>query len=173
MKSLIISYSLSGNNEELAKSLSQRLKADHVRVLEAKPRKMGTIILDLIFNRTPKIRFPKEKVGEYDFIIFVGPVWIGNIATPFRKCFKELASEIKKYAYVTICGGAEGTNTKIKEELVKRLGKDPLAVIDLHIAELLPPEPEPTKEMTMAYKISEEEIKQLTDKAEEALKKIP
>jgi len=36
-------------------------------------------------------------------------------------------------------------------------------LIDLHIADLLPSEPEPTRKDTMAYRINEREVKHLTD----------
>jgi hypothetical protein len=163
MKAVVVSYSLTGNNGDLAASLAATLEAEHVRITEPKPRTMGTIALDMAFKRTPKITMPVENIEEYDLVLFVGPVWMGQIATPFRACFRQLGQKIGKYAFISISGGAEGPNPKLADELTKRLGKEPVCLIDLHIADLLPPEPKPTREDTMAYRINEREVKHLTD----------
>ena len=161
MKAIVISYSLTGNNEDLAASLAATLGAEHARITESKPRSMGTIVLDLALNRTPKITMPAERVEACDLVLFVGPVWMGQIATPFRACFKQLSQKIGKYAFISISGGADGPNTKLADELEKRLGKEPVCLIDLHIADLLPPEPKPTRKDTMAYRITGREVKHL------------
>jgi len=163
MKTMVISYSLSGNNGDLAASLAAALEAEHVRIAEPKPRTMGTIVLDMTFNRTPKIMMPVEKIEEYDLVLFVGPVWMGQIATPFRACFKQLGHRVGKYAFISISGGADGPNPKLANELEKRLGKEPVCLIDLHIADLLPSEPKPARKDTMAYRVTERDVKHLTD----------
>jgi hypothetical protein len=163
MKAIVISYSLTGNNEDLAASLAATLGAEHVRITEPKPRTMGTIVLDMVFKRTPKIVMPVEKIEAYDLVLFVGPVWMGQIATPFRACFRQLSPRIGKYAFISISGGAEGPNPKLADELKKRLGREPVCLIDLHIADLLPSEPEPTRKDTMGYRINEREVEHLAD----------
>jgi hypothetical protein len=60
-------------------------------------------------------------------------------------------------------------NLKLADELEKRLVKEPECLIDLHIADLLPPEPKPTRDVTMAYRINEREVKRLTDQVVENL----
>jgi hypothetical protein len=162
MKTVIVSYSLTGNNEHLAASLSTLLEADRVRITESKSRTMSTIVTDMMLNRTPKVAVPVAKVSEYDLVLFVGPVWMGQIATPFRACFKQLSQEIGDYAFISINGGADGPNPKLAGELEKRLGRAPLCLVDLHVADFLPPEPKPTRRDTMAYRISEEETRRLT-----------
>jgi hypothetical protein len=122
-----------------------------------------------MFRRTPKILMPVERAEEYDLVVFVGPVWLGQIATPFRACFKQLGPEIDKYAFVSISGGADGPNPKLADELKNRLGKEPVCLLDLHIADLMPSEPAPTRDDTMAYRLPEEDVERLTDMAAEAL----
>lgn len=163
MKKIVVSYSLTGNNEKLATSLAATLGADHVKITERKRRTMGTIIFDMLFKRTPKITMPGENIEAYDLVLFVGPVWMGQIATPFRACFKQLRQKIGQYAYISISGGAEGPNPKLADELTQRLAQEPFCLIDMHLAELLPPEPQPTRKDTMAYRISESEVQHLTD----------
>jgi flavodoxin len=163
VKTMVLSYSWSGNNEDLAASLATRLGAEHVRISEPGSRTMLTVMLDLIFNRTPKISMPVEDIEAYDLVLFVGPVWMGQIAAPFRGCFQQLRPQIKKYGFVSISGGAEGPNPKLAGELEKRLGKDPTCLIDLHIADLLPSDLEPARKDTMEYRINEREVEQLTE----------
>jgi flavodoxin len=55
MKTLIIYYSFSGNNEVLAQELQKRLDCDLQKIVELKPRKSIDILFDLIFKRTSKI----------------------------------------------------------------------------------------------------------------------
>jgi hypothetical protein len=124
---------------------------------------MGKIVLDVMFSRTPKIIMPLEKIEAYDLVLFVGPVWMGQIASPFRACFNQLGQKIDKYAFISICGGADGPNPNLADELGERLGKDPVCLLDLHIADLLPPEPAPTRKDTMGYRITGRDVKHLTD----------
>jgi hypothetical protein len=116
-----------------------------------------------MLNRTPKVSVPVDDVGAYDLVLFVGPVWMGHVATPFRACFKQLGSQIGDYAFVSICGGADGPNPKLGDELAERLGKAPAHLIELHLADLLPAEPQPTRDDTMAYRINAQEVQHLTD----------
>jgi flavodoxin len=169
MKAAVVSYSLTGNNESLAKSLAERLPAEHIRITESKHRTMGTIAFDMLFKRTPKISMPAAKTDGCDLVIFVGPVWMGGVASPFRACFKELGPGLKKYAFVSISGGADGPNPKLAAELTRRLGKEPAALVEMHKADFLPREPKPTRDDTMKYQINDEQIRQLTDKAMFAL----
>jgi hypothetical protein len=163
VKTVIVSYSLTGNNQDLASSLSAALGAEHVRITERKRRTMGTIVMDVMFHRTPRITMPAASIEDAELVIFVGPVWMGQIASPFRACLKQLGHKIDRYAFVTICGGATGPNPKLAEELEKRLEKKPACLVDLHIADLLPPEPKPTRDDTMAYRITAKDVQALTD----------
>ena len=116
MKAMVISYSLTGNNQDLAASLAVTLGADHVSLAEPKRRTTTTIVLDTMFRRTPKILMPVETLAAYDLVVFVGPVWLGQVATPFRACFKQLGPEIDRYAFISVSGGADGLNPKLAGE---------------------------------------------------------
>jgi hypothetical protein len=170
MSTIVISYSYTGNNEGLAASLAAAYEIDHIRVAEAGRRTFGTIALDQLFNRTPAVTFSAEGIEQADLVLFVAPVWMGKVASPMRGVFKQLKSKIGKYAFIAISGGADGDNPTLASELEKRLGKAPVGVIDLHIADLLPQEPKPTRDDTSAYRITESDKKQLTDTIVASLK---
>lgn len=174
MKITLISYSYTGNNDALASGMAKALGAGHIKITESKSRSRSTIFMDLIFNRTPEVHPPPESIGDSDLILFMAPVWIGQVATPLRAYFKYYKTKPGAYAFISISGGADGNNPKLGDELKKRLGKDPLIVIDLHIADLLPAEPKPKREDTSAYHLTEADVKHLTDKAMKLLtEKIP
>ncbi|HWT76427.1 MAG TPA: hypothetical protein VN258_17145 [Mobilitalea sp.] len=158
----VVSYSLTGNNGKLADAVAEALPAEHVTILETKPRKTGTIMLDMILNRTPQVQPLPSELEQYERILFVAPVWMGMAASPLRPYLKYLKEHPKPYAFASISGGAMNTNPKLAEDLVKRAGTKPTAFIDLHIADLLPTEPKPTMKDTSNYRLKDAEISKLT-----------
>ena len=167
MNKTIISYSLTGNNEAFATRLANEINANHIRVSEPGKRKMGKIVSDSLLNRAPKIVFDPDAITKDDFVLFVGPVWLGKIASPLRSCFKQLAGKEFPYAFISVSGGADGPdcNDMVAGELSKQVGRDPVFFLDLHKADLLPPEPEPTRDMTMDYHINENDLDALVESA--------
>ena len=57
--------------------------------------------------------------------------------------------------------------------LYKRIGKDPAALIDLHITDLLPAEPQPDRKTISAYRLTDKDIKSMTDKIVKSFEKTP
>lgn len=165
MKIAVISYSLTGNNEALAVSICKELKAEHIKVTEAKPRTMKEIVLDIIFNRTPKVLPEPSVLKQYDMVLFFGPIWMGQIATPLRAYFKYIKTKSCecKYGFLSISGGADGVNPRLESELVKRTGIDPIILSDLHIADLFSKNSKPLRSETSAYKINQEDLDKLTN----------
>jgi len=172
MKKIVISYSMTGNNDGLAKSIAKNLGAKHIRITEPKKRSNGKIAMDMILNRTPKINESMKDLDADGFVIFIGPVWMGQAASPLRVCFNELKNRLRQYAFISISGGALGPNPKLADELTKRIGKKPNAVIDLHIADLLPSDPKPTRQDTSVYRLNEQDVQYLTDKAVKEIGKL-
>ncbi len=172
MKIVVISYSLTGNNEALAKNLAEELSADHLIITEPKPRTTLSIVIDLVLNRIPKVQPEPAKLKNYDLILFLAPVWIGNVATPLRAYFKYLKANPHKYAFISISGGADGANLKLAGELKKRVRKQPLALLDFHIADLLPTEPKPTRKDTSNYLINTKDIENLTHTIEKTVREV-
>jgi flavodoxin len=162
-KPIVISCSLTGNNEALAERIAKEFPAEHIKIIEPKTRKISSIVLDLIFNRTPQVQPTPDQLENYDFILFLGPIWMRKIATPLRAYFKYLKINPHKYAFISISGGADGSNLKLKDELIKRVKQEPLILIDMHIADLLPTNPKPTRKDTSAYHLNNGDIKNLTD----------
>jgi len=129
---------------------------------------MGKTALDMLFHRIPKVEVPVG-LGAYDLVLFIAPVWMGQVASPLRGCFRKLGQEIRAFAFASISGGADGQNPRLAAELRKSLGREPAAVVDLHIADLLPREPKPERKDTSAYKVTEGDVEHLTGKVLAAL----
>jgi hypothetical protein len=170
MKIIVISYSLTGNNDALATGVATAFAAEHIAISEPTPRTTWTITLDVLLNRTPPVNPPAKVLENNDLIIFVAPVWMGHVATPLRAYFKYLKNKPGKYAFVSISGGANGPNAKIAGELNKRVGKEPAALIDIYIADLLPPNPKPTSNDTTAYRLNQTDVQNVTNTVVKSLR---
>lgn len=162
MNIAIISYSYTGNNKALAHSVATELKAEHIQISEHKPRTMRSIILDIIFGRIPQVDQAPEIINNYDMIIFFAPVWMGLIASPLRPYLKYLREHPQKYGFMSVSGGADGSNQKLVGELNKRIGADPVVFMDLHIADLFPSNSKPIRKETSSYHLKDKDIKQFT-----------
>ena len=87
---------------------------------------------------------------------------------------KNLKKHPKKYAYVSISGGAMNNNPGLPGALKNRTGVEAVIVVDLHIAELLPSEPKPTAQATSVYRLTAQDIENLTKRAVTMLReKLP
>ena len=172
MKTIVVSYSMTGNNQLLAASVAQGLHARHIKLTEAKKRTMATTVLDLLLNRTPKVQPPLDALAACDAVVLAGPVWIGSVATPLRAAMKRLKKLRCPYAFLSISGGADSDNPKVPAELRRRVKRDAAAVADLHIADLLPKEPAPTRETTSAYKLTPNDVETLTKQALSRLRAV-
>ena len=172
MKTLIISYSLTGNNATLAKGLGEHINANHYEVKELKKRNTFTIILDLLFNRTPKIVQPEADLLAYDHLVFVGPVWLGAVASPLRQLLCELKGSETPYSFVSISAGADGANTKLEADLMKRTGQKPAVVINPLITDLLPKTPKPSRKDLDAYRLNTADASRLITNTSKTLKTI-
>ncbi|MBU0936899.1 MAG: hypothetical protein KKI09_15420 [Spirochaetes bacterium] len=129
MQILLISYSLTGNNQALAEACAAKLGANHFILEEERERKITTTLLDMAFGRKPRLKALPPSASAYNLVIFMGPIWMFNIASPFRRCFKALRKDLKKYAFVSLSGGALGANVGLPRELARRLGKKNLALV--------------------------------------------
>ncbi len=167
MKLLIMSYSYTGNNEIFAKSIAEKLNMEHICITENKKRTIGTIIADFVLHRTPQTEPSPQVMSDYDLIIFVAPVWMGQSAFPLRPYFNELKKHPQKYAYISLSGYA---NPELPSKLKHITGYEATKVIELHIADLLPPEPKPTPQTISKYRLNEQEVNTLAKQTVSKLK---
>lgn len=157
MKTLVVSYSFTGNNARLAEGIARQTGADWTKINEKKQRNVFTIVLDVLFNRTPKIEVPMVSHEAYQRLIFVAPVWLGKVASPLRAVFKRWKGKVPEYAFVSISAGADGKAPQLEPELSRRMGLKPVKVVNPLIHHLLPEEPKPSRKELDAYRLKGDE----------------
>ncbi len=134
MKTLIISYSYTGNNQALAQRVAEKLGAEHFSLKETKERSNKDIFLDMLFHRPVRFTALPQALEDYDLVLFMGPVWFFGIPAPLRNLFNGLRKQLPAYAWISFSGGSLGPNTSIAKELVRRLGKGLCLCLDLTTA---------------------------------------
>jgi flavodoxin len=172
MKTLIVYYSFTSNNVILAKNLQKRLDCDTLMIEEVKKRNGFTILLDVLFKRTPKIKRNNISINLYDYIIFISPIWAGRIATPLKAfCLRE-KENINRYAFITVCGGTAGQKDKIFLELSSHIQQEPEVVTELWINDLLPVDKKDTIKHTSGYRLQPKDLEFFEAKITDFLKHI-
>jgi len=170
MKTSIVYYSFTGNNAKLANAIARKLNADCIELKETRKRTVFTIVLDVFFNRTPKIQNIENQLDQYEYLIFVAPVWFGNIGTPMRSVFQYIKGKNKIISLVSLSAGADGINPGLESEITKRTNTIPKVVINQLISYLLPTNPKQNRKLLDEYKISGEEADVMAEKILNQLK---
>jgi flavodoxin len=172
MKTLIVYYSFTGNNEILANMLQEKLGCDILKITEQKKRNMLTIMLDVLFNRRPKIESYDLSVMEYDQLILVSPIWAGKVAPPLNTFLHDERTKIDQYSFITVCGGGnDGQKEKVTQELTKVVQRKPHAVLELWLKDLAGKQINSIKDAT-AQKIQLHDLNFFNDKISEFLRSI-
>jgi len=172
MKTLIAYYSFSGNNEKLAAELQRRLKCDILKIEELKKRIKLSILLDLVFHRSAKLKKTDTDLKLYDNIILIAPVWAGKIGTPMQSFMLQEQNNIVKYAFITLCSGVAGQREKIQKFLEKLFQRKAVIVEELWVNDLLPLEKRDKIRYTTPYRIKREDWKVFNSKIDEFLKVV-
>jgi len=158
MKTLIVYSSFSGNNEMLALELKNMLNCNALQIDEVRKRTGLSIFLDIFFNRTPGIADHEERINDYEHVILIGPVWAGKIATPLKSFLTKEKNNIRRYSFITVCGGSQDQRIKIENELTKLAGKTPAAVTELSISDLLRSNQKDNKKNVSAYRLKTSDL---------------
>ncbi len=170
MKTLIVYYSFTHNNELLAKAIQKRLNCDIYRIEETRKRNGLTILFDLVFNRTPKIKAYPYFLSAYDQCIFIAPIWAGKIASPLKAFLLEEKHHINRYAFITVCGGAPKQKEKLIEGLTKLLEQRPGSVVELWVNDLLQEKQKNTVKYTSGYRIQLNDLDKFNSRIEDFVK---
>ena len=159
MKNLIVHYSFTRNNEKVAEYLRNQLSCDIARIETVKKRNGLSILLDLIFKRTPSIKSISHYLWNYEHIIFLAPIWAGKIATPLKSFLVREKENIKSYSFVTLCGGGNPSQKQnIESELLAIVGKKPVSLIELWVNMLLSTEKKDTIKNTTGFRIKDADL---------------
>ncbi len=172
MKTLLIYFSHSGNNEKLAFYLKEKSNCKVHKITELKNRKTISILFDFLLKRGTKLSSSNIDLSEFEMLIFVSPIWGCKIATPIRIFIDKEKANIKKYSFISLCNGDKGQKEKIINELSLILEAKPISVAELSINRLLPPEKQNQIKYTFNYRITDDEIKHFSDEIEEFMGEV-
>lgn len=163
MKTLIVYYSHSGNNEKIAQELKSRLGCPIYRILEKKKRKTISILWDILFKRKTKLVNSSVALKEYDNVVLIAPTWNGRVSTPMRAFIKKEKGNLNSYYYVTVCNGEVGQKERLTDELSALASRSPRSITELSINSLLPEEQRHKIKHTFNYRISVQDIKRFNE----------
>lgn len=160
MKPLIVYFSFSGNNRLLAEYLSKELAADICPIIETKKRSEWTLLFDVMFKRSPKINDLEKPLKNYEHVIFLAPLWAGRIASPLKSLLLKEKESLKKYSFLSLCGGYEHKDQmeKVTQELTTLTGKSPAGVFEIDISDLFPKEKKKEIKTISAYHVKPEDL---------------
>ncbi len=103
-KDLITYFSKTGNNKFIAEKLAKTLQGD-IREIKVTPKSFLPLLLFSFLKISPSIK--PIPVEEYERIILLSPIWMGNVVSPIRGFLKKHRGKIKSLVYITVCGGNE------------------------------------------------------------------
>jgi hypothetical protein len=139
MKTLVVYYSLSGNNRLLAEALSKRLDCELCELQPKKPRTKLDLLIDAFLYRTPPNTPISYDIGAYDRVVLVAPVWNARLAAPMRSFARKSGGHLGNYSFITACGGRPGQAMRLHRELTRFIGRGPRQLVELEAQRLLPP----------------------------------
>jgi multimeric flavodoxin WrbA len=106
MNALVLHYSKSGNNRYLARQCAEALSADSE---EIKPRLdvFPFLALFSFVKKSAGIKRLSHTIADYDHVILVGPIWMGQFLSPLRDVVRRYRRDIRNLWFMTCCGGGE------------------------------------------------------------------
>ena len=113
MKRLVVYYSLSGNTEEAARKLAERLNAELLRLEPVKPmpKRFAAQILvgggQVMFHHVPELKPLEKDVGAFDELILGSPIWNSKGVPAVNAFLKDEVAAAKVTALFFLSGGGE------------------------------------------------------------------
>jgi len=165
MNTIVVYYSFTRNNEQLAKLLQEKLQCEILKIETVRKRTAMSIFLDILFGRKPAIRPHDRPMERYDRFIFVAPVWAGRIASPLRTFLYEERNFIVRYSFITLCGGGQSSQRlKLEDELTAILEIPPENVTELWVKDVLETKALDTAKFTSNYRVEAKDFEQFAGK---------
>lgn len=171
MKTVIISYSATGNNYKIAEYISKKLKIDHIDVTEPIKKFTFSIMLKHLFNKMPKVKPEPNVIDKYDYVILCAPVWMGKVAAPMRAYFSYLNKNPHKYAFISVSGGSREQNPGAEIDMINRVGNKPEAVIIYSLTDFYSKDGKSSIKSATEYRVSDNDLEKIVEPIIKDLKK--
>jgi flavodoxin len=107
MKTLVVYYSRTGHNEQMAKQLHVQTPGDLDQIVDLKKREgMFGCVMAAILRAKTQIQFSKDPAA-YDQVVVVTPLWGGHLPPATRTYLAQNQKTLDKFAFVSVCGRGE------------------------------------------------------------------
>ena len=113
MKRLVVYYSLSGNTEEAAKKLAEKLGAELLKLETVKPmpkRFAAQIFVgggQVMFHHVPELKPLEKDISAFDELILGSPIWNSRGVPAVNAFLKDEKAAAKVTALFFLSGGGE------------------------------------------------------------------
>ena len=154
----------------IALELKTVLNCNALRINDIRKRSGFSIFLDIFLNRSPRIQDYEEKISDYDHVVLIAPVWAAKIATPLKSFLLKEKNNIRRYSFITACGGRPDQKIKVENELTRLVGKAPAAVTELSISDLLQSNQKNDIKSVTAYRLKTNDLPFFDSKIKEHVK---
>lgn len=136
MKILIIYYSRSGHNENLARVLKRKLDQALIEEIVDQKNREGSwgifvSVFDAIFHKLTKIAVIQNDPKIFDLVVMVTPLWAGSLPPATRTYLTTNRENMKKYAFISVSGQGKD-NLKAIADLEKTAHHSPSPVLLLN-----------------------------------------
>ncbi len=129
MKNLIVYYSLTGFNEQVASELSKSLRCKSIKVIEAEKRLTSGFFLyfvggfQAITKRVVKIEPISIDLSDYERTILFTPIWAGHLPPATRAFLSQYKDKINTLKVVSVSGLGD-RNKGFKKDIEDILKKE-------------------------------------------------
>lgn len=107
MNTLVVYYSRTGHNEELAQQLHKEMGGDLDQIVDTKDRtNMLGCVMAAIFKAKTRIQFTKDP-SDYEQVVVVSPLWVGSLPPATRTYLAQNQAKINQFAFISVCGNGE------------------------------------------------------------------
>ena len=126
MNTLVVYYSRTGHNAEMAQHLHDEMAGDLDQIVDTKDRQgmFGCVMAAMLRAKT-KIQYAKDPAA-YDQVVVVSPLWGGMLPPATRTYLAQNHAKLTKYAFLSVCGKGE-ENTNALKDVTAMVRKRPMA----------------------------------------------
>ncbi|MEI6144733.1 MAG: NAD(P)H-dependent oxidoreductase [Candidatus Berkelbacteria bacterium] len=104
MKTLIVYYSRTGHNKQVAKELAEMISADVEEIVELKPKGFVMSGWQSMTKAKGEIGDVAHDPADYDLVVLVAPLWFGGISPALRTYIEKYLKKIKSIACLSVSG---------------------------------------------------------------------
>jgi len=128
LQNLIIYYSNSNYNKNLALEIQKKLNCDIEEIIDKYSDKEGFKLyftggLSTILGKKTEISNLKSRLEEYENIILLSPIWVGSLPPAIKSFLSQNKDKINNLVYISVSGDGHKNTDKALKGIFAQLGK--------------------------------------------------